>query len=154
MKKLLLCTLSLFAFVGLTACGSETKLTAEEAQTELKEIREDYIKIGRDFIILKEDYNKLKEEYFEIKNICSASTTSKTEKKKSSRNTKKKRSLRKDKEEKDDIMVKRVCTPKKSRFSCQIIKSNRNLLNDELNNNIIISNGRKNEMDEKISTDI
>ena len=48
MKKLLLCTLSLFAFVGLTACGSETKLTAEEAQTELKEISTNTLKAAND----------------------------------------------------------------------------------------------------------
>lgn len=38
MKKLLICTLSLFAFVGLTGCASEKKLTAEEAKTELNAV--------------------------------------------------------------------------------------------------------------------
>lgn len=50
MKKLLLCTLSLFAFVGLTACGSEKKLTAEEAKTELKSVAENTAKAANDGI--------------------------------------------------------------------------------------------------------
>lgn len=50
MKKLLLCTLSLFAFVGLTACGNEQKLTAEEAQTELKAISTNTLKAVNDAV--------------------------------------------------------------------------------------------------------
>ena len=37
MKKLLLCVLAAFAFVGITGCASETKMSAEEAQKTLNE---------------------------------------------------------------------------------------------------------------------
>lgn len=36
MKKLLLCTLTLCAFIGITGCSSEKKLSAEEAKSTLK----------------------------------------------------------------------------------------------------------------------
>ena len=36
MKKLLLCTLTLCAFIGITGCSSEKKLSAEEAKTTIK----------------------------------------------------------------------------------------------------------------------
>lgn len=39
-KKLLLVTLSAFTFVGLTGCGSAKKLTAEEAQAEIKSAKD------------------------------------------------------------------------------------------------------------------
>lgn len=50
MKKLLLCTLALFAFVGLTGCGSEKQLTAEEAKTELKAVATNTLKASNDAV--------------------------------------------------------------------------------------------------------
>lgn len=45
MKKLLLATLTVFSFIGLTACGNTTKkLTAEEAKTEVKAVQENTAK--------------------------------------------------------------------------------------------------------------
>ena len=44
MKKLLLATLAVFTFVGLTGCASEKKLTAEEAKTEIKAAQENTAK--------------------------------------------------------------------------------------------------------------
>ncbi len=53
-KKLLTVTLAAFSFIGLTACGSEKKLTAEEAKAEIKAAQENTskaIKEGKGFKI-------------------------------------------------------------------------------------------------------
>ena len=69
MKKLLLATLAVFTFVGLTGCASEKKLTAEEAKTEIKAAQENTAKALKETKGVKVDTTSKFEATVSAKNI-------------------------------------------------------------------------------------
>ena len=69
-KKLLLATLTVFSFVGLTACGNEgKKLNAEEAKQEVKLAQQNTAKAIKEGKGLKIDVNGKVESTVSAKNI-------------------------------------------------------------------------------------
>ena len=69
MKKLLLATLAVFTFVGLTGCANEKKLTAEEAKTEIKAAQENTAKALKETKGVKVDTTTKFEATVSAKNI-------------------------------------------------------------------------------------
>ena len=69
MKKLVLATLAVFTFVGLTGCASEKKLTAEEAKTEIKAAQENTAKALKETKGVKVDTTAKFEATVSAKNV-------------------------------------------------------------------------------------